>query len=626
MRGVLFSRELRPVYVGVLFLLLAVGADVFFELSGVLLYLLYLPALLVAGASVYLKSLKNLCHGEVFDENFLMSIASIGAFAVGECAEGVAVLLFYRVGEYFEHRAVARSRASIRALLDICPDTATVLRDGCEERIDAEDVKIGDLLVIRPGERVAVDCTVTAGASAVNTAAITGESLPLDAVAGTSLQSGFLNLSGLLYARAERQSEDSAAARVLRLVEEASDNQSKQESFISRFARVYTPIVVCAALLFALLPPTLLFFYDGRILFRDYFFHALTFLVVSCPCALVISVPLSFFGGIGAAASRGILYKGGYCIDALAHPDIAVFDKTGTLTEGRFSVAAVYPADIGENELLSLAAAVEQGSNHPIAKALCGALPGTVRAENFKEYTGRGVSAEVGGKTVFIGNLLLMREVGLDPLPITGEGTVLYAARDGVYIGAIRMTDTVKPEARAALDALCTLGVKRTVMLTGDRASSAIAVADALSIDECHYELLPAEKYAAIESLKKQGAVVYVGDGINDAPALTLADVGVAMGTLGSDAAIESADAVITADDLSRLPLAVRLARRTVRIARQNIVFALSAKLFVLLLSVLSAAALFPFDFSQYLLWVAVFADVGVAMLAILNAMRCGAV
>ena len=619
MRGVLSSKELRPVYVGVLLLLLAVGADVFFDPSGALLYLCYLPALLVAGASVYRASLRNIRRGEVFDENFLMTIASIGAFAVGECAEGIAVMLFFSVGEFFEHRAVARSRAAIRALLDICPDTATVLRDGSEERIDAEDVEIGDLLVIRPGELVAVDCTVTEGCSAVNTAAITGESLPLDASAGTLLQSGFLNQSSLLYARAIAKSEESAAARVLCLVEEASENQSRQESFISKFARVYTPIVVCTALLFAILPPTALFLYDGRLLFRDFFFHALTFLVVSCPCALVISVPLSFFGGIGAAASRGVLYKGGYCIDALAHPDIAVFDKTGTLTRGVFSVTEVFSVGMEDAALLSLVSAVEHGSDHPIATALCAAVPSVMRAEGFQEHAGRGVSATVDGATVSVGNLALMREVGVAPTPIRGEGTVLYAARDGVYLGAIRMTDTLKPEARTALDALRGLGIKKSVMLTGDRRDSALAVAKALSIDECRYGLLPAEKYGAIEALKKQGSVLYVGDGINDAPALTLADVGVAMGALGSDAAIESADAVITTDELSRLPLAVRL-------ARQNIVFALSAKLIVLLLSVLSAAALFPFNFSPYLMWIAVFADVGVAMLAILNAMRCGAI
>ncbi len=571
-------------------------------------------ALAVTGSGVMWEAVRGIFRGHILDETFLMSIASIGAFILGEYAEGVAVMLFYLVGEYCEHRAVRRTRSTIRALMDINPDTARVLRDGVECEIDAAEVVVGDTVVLRPGDRVAVDCTVITGTSAVNTAALTGESRPLDASPGTSLLSGMMISNGVLRATADRTTDTSAAARVLELVSEASDRKSRQERFITVFSRVYTPIVVGLAVLVAFLPPLIL--WDASLL-PAWISRALMFLVVSCPCALVISVPLAFFGGIGCAASRGILFKGGNTFDALAHVKTVVFDKTGTLTRGCLRVTEITPIDIEKKEFLRLLSAVEQHSTHPIAHAIvaaCDTPPSP--AEDIREHAGKGMTAMVAGAVIAVGNRTLMEEVGAH-VPADHHG--IYAARNGVYIGCITVADQIKPEAPDAIEELKrTCGVKKTVMLTGDTAESARSVAAAVGLDAYHASLLPADKYAHLETLieNTDGGTVYVGDGINDAPCLARADVGVAMGGIGSDAAIEASDIVISGDDLTRLGEACGIARRTLSIARFNILFALGIKIAVMILATLGLL-----DFSGGM-WIAVFADVGVALLAILNSLR----
>ena len=579
----------------------------------------FAAAYALAGWDVLWASCRNILRGEVFDENFLMAVASLGAMALGDFAEGAAVMLFYQVGEWFQAYAVGRTRGSIAALMDIRPDFATVLRAGQPLRLDPEAVRVGETLLVRPGERVPLDGTILKGESTLDTAALTGESLPRPVRPGDQAPSGCINLSGLLEIRVDRHYGDSTVARILRLVEEAAERKARTEAFITRFARVYTPFVCGAALLLALLPPLLL---GGA--WGDWVYRALTFLVISCPCALVISVPLSFFGGIGAASRRGVLLKGSNAFETLAHVRAVVFDKTGTLTQGAFAVTQTLPAPgFGRDALLDLAAHAESASTHPLAKAVAAAAPGPVdpaAVTDLREHAGRGVSATVKGRAVLAGNAALLHDNAI-PAPTLGDlpGTAILLAVDGAYAGAILLQDRPKPDAKAAIDALRRAGVRQTVMLTGDNAPAARAVAQTLGLDAWHAGLLPADKVAHVERLLAEtraadpkARLAFVGDGINDAPVLARADLGVAMGALGSDAAIEAADAVIMDDRPAKLADAIAIARGTLAIAWQNIVFAIGVKAAILLLGALGLANL----------WMAVFADVGVAFLAILNAIR----
>lgn len=583
--------------------------------QGVVRLLLYLIPYAVIGWDVLWRAVKNIRNGQVFDENFLMSIATIGAFGCGEYPEAVAVMLFYQVGELFQSVAVGRSRQSIAALMDIRPDYANMERDGQLVQVDPDEVAVGDTIVIKAGERVPLDGIVTQGNSALDTAALTGESLPRDVAAGDEVISGCVNLSGLLHVRVTRPFGESTVAKILDLVENSSEKKAKAEHFITKFARYYTPAVVFAALALAVIPSLLL---EGG--WGVWVPRALNFLVVSCPCALVISIPLSFFGGIGGASKHGILVKGSNYLEALARAGIVVFDKTGTLTRGTFEVTVIHPQQLSEQELLELAALAEHFSTHPISlsiQAACRPAPDPARVTDVKEIAGRGVQAVVDGRTVLAGNQKLM-----DQFQISFEdrcrhmGTIIHVTVDGEYAGHIVISDQPKPEAAQALSDLKAAGVRRTVMLTGDAQSAAEGVARELGLDEFHAELLPGDKVDQVERLLAQKQpkenLVFVGDGINDAPVLSRADIGVAMGALGSDAAIEAADIVLMDDDLSKLAQAVRIARKTLSIVRQNIVFALAVKGLVLVLSALGYVGM----------WWAVFADVGVSVLAILNASR----
>ncbi len=584
-------------------------------LEGIWKLLLFLVPYFLVGGDVLWRSVINICHGQVFDENFLMSVATVGAMATGEYAEGVAVMLFYQVGELFQSVAVGKSRRSIAALMDIRPEYANVLRDGETLEVAPEDVLVGETIVLKPGERVPLDCVVTSGAGSIDTAAITGESAPRDVAVGDELVSGSINLSAVLEARVKSVYAESAVARILELVENSSERKAKTENFITKFARWYTPAVVFAALALALIPPLAL----GEP-WMKWVHRALVFLVVSCPCALVISVPLSFFGGIGGASRRGILVKGSNYLEALSKVRAVVFDKTGTLTQGSFKVRALREAGgFRSEELLSLAAGAEAWSTHPIARAIVAAAGPAAQAREdaapaqVEELAGLGVRAQVDGRTVLAGNARLMASEGIE-VPETEEGgAVVHVACDGVYAGAILIADEPKPDAKDAVARLRAQG-KRTVMLTGDRKASARAVAEELGVDDFMSDLMPQDKVAALEKLMDEtpGGVAFVGDGINDAPVLTRADVGLAMGALGSDAAIEAADLVLMDDKPSRVPEAVAIARRTMTIVRENIVFALAVKLAILILGALGYANM----------WLAVFADVGVAVLAILNALR----
>ncbi len=567
---------------------------------------LYIAALAVAGTSVFLSAVRGILRRDFLDEKFLMSIASLGAMLIGEYTEGVAVMLFFLVGEYFEHKAVGRSRRSIKELMKICPDEATVIRpDGTEECIDASDVEIGDELVIRSGERVPVDCIIEDGTSDVDTSALTGESAPRSAGVGDRLDSGVIIVGGLVRARAVRCASDSRASRTLALVESAQENKSKEENFITKFSRWYTPCVVFAAILVVIILPlanidTLV----GAV------YKALMFLVISCPCALVISVPMAFFGGIGGAAASGILFKGGNVFSAVARADSFAFDKTGTLTTGKFSVVKTSPEGISEDELLYLAASAEYGSNHPMAVAIAESSEKKKRPDSVREIAGKGVISVVDGRNIAVGNLYLMADFGITP---TAADAAVYVAEDGNFLGTIELSDTVKPEAKSSISALRKLGVKRNIMLTGDRRDRAERVAAECGISELMAELLPEDKYSAAKKIiSESNKTVYVGDVINDAPTLALADAGVAMGALGQDSAIEAADAVIMSDNLLKLPEMIKIARKTLRIAKENIAFALGVKALVMLLSLLGFANM----------WLAVIADVGVAVLAILNSMR----
>ena len=592
--------------------LLALAAAL--PLSGWSRFALFLIPYAVIGWDVLYKAVRNIAHGQVFDENFLMALATVGAMATGEYPEAVFVMLFYQVGELFQGYAVGRSRQSIAQLMDIRPDYANIERDGTLEQVDPEEVAVGDRIVIKPGERVPLDGVVIEGESTLDTAALTGESLPRSVKAGSDVISGCINQTGLLKVEVSKEFGQSTVAKILDLVENSSSKKAKAENFITKFARWYTPCVVIAAVLLAFLPPLLL---GGG--WADWLHRALIFLVISCPCALVISVPLSFFGGIGGASRRGILVKGGNYMEVLANTDIVVFDKTGTLTKGVFKVTAVHPDSCDENALLEAAALAESYSTHPIARSLreaYGKTPDADRVGDVEELSGRGVRARVDGREVCAGNDKLMEELGVKWHPCHHAGTIVHVAVDGAYAGHIVISDEVKPGAREAIDELKRTGVRRAVMLTGDTEAVARDVAGRLGVDEVHAQLLPADKVERVETLleskRPKGALAFVGDGINDAPVLSRADVGVAMGGIGSDAAIEAADVVLMDDRVEKLPEAIRIAKKTIRIVNENIVFALAVKAIVLIMGAFGVANM----------WEAVFADVGVSVIAILNAMR----
>lgn len=597
---------------------------------GWLMGAIYLVPYGVIGWDVLWRAVRNIKNGQVFDENFLMAVATVGAFGCGEYREGVAVMLFYQVGELFQSIAVSRSRQSIAQLMNIRPDYANVERDGTLVQVDPDAVTVGDIIVIKPGERVPLDGTVTEGSSALDTAALTGESLPRDVAEGQDVVSGCVNLTGVLRVRVSRPYGESTVAKILDLMENSAAKKAQAEHFITKFARYYTPAVVFAALALAILPPVCKLADDALGLevlpalgtgeWLMWVQRALVFLVVSCPCALVISIPLSFFGGIGGASRQGILVKGGNYLEALARVGVVVFDKTGTLTQGRFAVTQVYPQGMTEEELLTLAALAEQWSDHPISKSIRAAAPGDLdltRAASAEEEAGHGIKALVDGCSVWVGNDKLMAEAGVDWNRSLGDtGTVVHVALDGRYAGCIQVADQVKAGTPQALRELKQAGVRRTVMLTGDLPAVGEALGRELGLDEVHAGLLPQDKVDWVERLLKEKGpgeqLAFVGDGINDAPVLSRADIGVAMGAMGSDAAIEAADVVLMDDDLTKLPTAVRIARKTLTIVRQNIVFALGVKFLVLALSAVGLANM----------WMAVFADVGVSVIAILNASR----
>ena len=584
-------------------------------LTGWVRLLVFLAPYGVIGWDVLWRAVRNIAHGQVFDENFLMALATVGALAIGEYPEAVFVMLFYQVGELFQSYAVDQSRKSITALMDIRPDYANMEGpDGQLEQVDPEDVAVGDTIVIKAGERIPLDGVVLEGSSTVDTAALTGESLPRQVESGDDVISGCVNLSGLLKVQVTKAFEESTVAKILDLVENSASKKAKAENFITKFARYYTPIVVLAAVALAFLPPLL-----TSIQWVDSIQRALNFLVVSCPCALVISVPLSFFGGIGGASKDGILVKGGNYLEVLARTEIVVFDKTGTLTRGVFNVTAIHPDHCDQGQLLELAALAECWSDHPISRSLkeaYGREMDSSRVSSVEEVAGRGVKAVVDGHTICAGNDKLMEDIGVSWHPCHRVGTTVHVASDGVYLGHIVISDEVKPDAKEAVAALKAAGVRKTVMLTGDAQAVGEDVAKQLGLDEVHTQLLPADKVERVEALLKEvspkGALAFVGDGINDAPVLSRADIGIAMGGLGSDAAIEAADIVLMDDKPSKIAHAIRIARRTLAIVKQNIVFALAVKLLVLVLSAVGLVSM----------WAAVFADVGVSVIAILNAMR----
>ena len=581
-------------------------------LDGIWKGLAFAVPYLVIGWDVLWSAVRNIAHGQVFDEKFLMAVATLGAFAIREYPEAAAVMLFYQIGEWFQSIAVGKSRKSIAALMDIRPEYAVVLREGKEQEVDPEEVEIGEIIVLKPGERIPLDGTVIEGAGSVDTSALTGESLPADKTVGDTVLSGSINLSGVLKVKTSSAYAESTVARILELVENSSEKKARIENFITRFARWYTPLVVISAVLLAVIPPL---FLSGS--WADWINRALIFLVVSCPCALVVSVPLSFFGGIGGASRDGILVKGANYLEMLSKADTVVFDKTGTLTQGSFAVDAVHPSEISAEELLDIAAAAESYSSHPIAESVVSAFAGDIdrsRIGEIKEIAGMGIEAQVDGKTFFLGNGKLMEKAGAVWHECHLPGTAIHISEDSSYMGHIIINDQIKPEVRESINKLKELGIKQTIMLTGDSEKVAKAVAEKIGVDSYRAELLPAQKVTAVEDLLGSGAhVAFVGDGINDAPVLSRADVGIAMGALGSDAAIESADIVIMDDRISRLPLAIKIAHRTMRIVHENIILALGVKFAILILSA----------FGLTNMWWAVFGDVGVLIVAVLNAMRC---
>lgn len=617
--------------------LLLIAATVFLLIAAVIvehntslatwqLLLVYLVPYLLIGHDTLGEALEGIAKGDMFNEDFLMSVATIGALCIGflpgaetQFPEAVFVMLFFQVGELFEGYAEGRSRESISHLMDIRPDVANVERNGTVESVKPEDVRVGETIVVCPGEKIPLDGIIVEGTTSLNTIALTGESCPRDVEEKDEVVSGCINLTGVIRVKTTKTFGESTVSKIIRLVESADENKSRSESFITRFAHVYTPIVVFAALALAFIPP--FFSADGyATAFSTWLYRALIFLVVSCPCALVISVPLSFFGGIGAASRRGILIKGSGYMDTLANLGTVVFDKTGTLTHGEFVVEAVHPSDFDEHELLHLAAHVEHFTTHPIGAALRNAFPSEAidgcKIEEVEEITGRGIRAKVSGRTVCVGNGKMMEDIGLEAHNCHLAGTIIHVAVDGKYAGHIVINDKIKEDSAEAITSLKRLGVEKTVMLTGDREAVGKDVAERLGLDEYHAELLPADKVAHVERLIREKAegksLAFVGDGINDAPVLKRADVGIAMGALGSDAAIEAADVVLMDDKPSKISTAIDIAHRTIHIARENVVFAIGVKVAVLLLATVGLGNM----------WMAVFADVGVTVLAVLNAMR----
>ena len=574
----------------------------------------FLVCYVVVGWDIVWKAITNILHGQVFDENFLMTIATIGALILGEHSEGVAVMLFYQVGEWFQSYAVSKSRKSIASLMDIRPDYANIERDGKLVQVDPDEVQIGETIVVKPGERIPLDGTILKGFSTLDTSALTGESMPREVEPGMEVISGCINQTGILNIQTTKEFGESTVAKILDLVENASDKKGRIENFITRFARYYTPVVVFAALALAILPPLI-----TQQPFSTWIYRALTFLVISCPCALVISIPLSFFGGIGGASKIGVLVKGSNYLEALANTEVVVFDKTGTLTKGSFAVSEIHPVGMEEAQLLELAAYAEDYSNHPISLSIKNAYGEKIdnsRVSDVQEIAGHGVQAVIDGKTILAGNTKLMEKEHIKYTPSSAVGTVVYLACDGKYAGCIVIEDEIKADAPAAIKLLKSAGIRKTVMLTGDADAVGKKVAGQLHLDQVYTELLPADKVDRVESLLKQksekGMLAFVGDGINDAPVLARADVGIAMGGLGSDAAIEAADVVLMTDEPSKIAAVMKIARKTIRIANQNIVFALGVKFLVLILGALGYANM----------WAAVFADVGVSIIAILNAIR----
>lgn len=602
-------------------LLIRIIAAAVLFLAGSLLHLpeqaemgIFLACYVVIGWDIVWKAITNILSGQVFDENFLMTIATIGALILGEHSEGVAVMLFYQVGEWFQSYAVSKSRKSIASLMDIRPDYANVERDGKLVQVDPEEVSIGNTIVVKPGERIPLDGIIINGVSALDTSALTGESMPREVAPGAEVISGCINQTGILSIRTTKEFGESTVAKILDLVENASDKKGKTENFITRFARYYTPAVVFAALALAILPPVI----TGQS-FSIWIYRALTFLVISCPCALVISIPLSFFGGIGGASKIGVLVKGSNYLESLAHAEMVVFDKTGTLTKGSFAVSEIHPIGMDESQLLELAAYAEDYSNHPISASIKKAYGKKIvqnRISDVQEIAGHGVQAVIDGKKVLAGNAKLMEREHIRYQSSGAVGTVIYLACDGTYSGSIVIEDEIKQDAPSAIRQLKSSGIRKTVMLTGDADAVGQKVSGRLGLDQAYTELLPADKVDRVEALLREktekGKLIFVGDGINDAPVLARADVGIAMGGLGSDAAIEAADVVLMTDEPSKIATVMKIARKTIRIANQNIVFALGIKFLVLILGALGYANM----------WAAVFADVGVSVIAILNAIR----
>ena len=588
-------------------------------LTGWLEGVLYLIPYFIVGYDILLKAVKGIFRGQMFDENFLMAVATVGAMALGDWREGCAVMVFYQIGELFQSYAVGKSRRSISDLMDIRPDYANIESGGALEKVDPEDVAVGTVIVVQPGERIPIDGVVTEGEAAVNTSALTGESLPRQVKAGDEVLSGCVNLSGLLHIRTTKEFGDSTVAKILDLVENSSMKKAKAENFITKFARIYTPAVCYSAVALAVLPPVVRLIMGNAPMWSDWITRALTFLVISCPCALVISIPLSFFGGIGGASAKGILVKGSNYLEALAKTGCVVFDKTGTLTKGVFQVLETAPEGMDAQTLLGWAAQAECYSKHPISQSLKSAWGGQVdtdRVTDVEELGGFGLTGRVDGHAVAVGNRRLMEKLGIQPIEPQRAGTVVYVAVDGVYAGWILLGDVVKEHAAQAIRGLKAEGVEKTVMLTGDADAAARQVASQLGVDEVHSQLLPADKVRQVERLLKERRegrlLAFVGDGINDAPVLARADIGIAMGALGSDAAIQAADVVLMDDDPAKIALAMRISRRTLRIVYENIVFALAVKAVCLVLGAIGIANM----------WLAIGADVGVMVLAVLNATR----
>lgn len=609
------KKQLKQIIIGAILFVICLIVSKFTPFENLPKYIQVIPYVvtyLVLGLDVLKKSIKNIGNGQVFDENFLMCIAGVGAFCLGEFSEGVAVMLFFKVGEFFEKYAVNKSRKSISSLMDIKPDIATIEVDGKLTQVDPESVSIGDTIIVSAGEKIPIDGTIMEGSCSVDTSAITGESVPRDIKVGDKAISGFINLNGTIKIQTEKAFSDSTVSRILDLVENASSKKAEAEKFITKFAKYYTPIVVCLAVVIAILVPLI----TGQA-FSKWVYRALTFLVISCPCALVISVPLGFFGGIGGASDNGILVKGSNCLENLSKVNTIAFDKTGTLTEGVFKVTEVHSVgSLSEDELLEVTAYAESFSNHPVSNSLKDAFGKEISIErvcNAKEIAGKGVSADVDGKTIYVGNTKLMQSIGIKCDTPNAVGTIVHVATKDNYLGYIVVSDVVKPKAKDTMQKLKSLGIEKTIMLTGDLEPVAKEISKQVGVDEFHAELMPQDKAQIVEDYKKKGkTILFAGDGINDAPVLALSDVSVAMGGLGSDSAIEISDIVIMNDDISKIADSIKIARRTLSIVKQNIVFAISVKVLVLILGALGIAHM----------GLAIFADVGVSVIAILNAMR----